>query len=85
MEELVLMTKFVSLYEARTNLPDLVDRAAAGEEIVIAKNGMPFAKLVPLPNRGRQRKPVNALNVTSIGQDPEEREPEIERLFQPEE
>ena len=42
------MTKFVSLYEAKIHLPDLVDRAAAGEEIVIAKGGMPFAKLVPL-------------------------------------
>jgi prevent-host-death family protein len=77
------MTKFVSLYEARTNLPNLVDRAAAGEEIVIAKNGMPFAKLVPLPNRETPRKPVNALNVTSIAPDSVEREPEIERLFQP--
>ena len=53
------MTKFVSLYEAKVQLPDLVDRAAAGEEIVIAKNGMPFAKLVPLPNRGKPRKPDN--------------------------
>ncbi len=64
------MTKFVSLYEARTNLQDLVDRAAAGEEIVIAKNGMPFAKLVPLPNRGAPRKSGDGLgdglNVTSI-------------------
>jgi len=64
------MTKFVSLYEARTNLQDLVDRAAAGEEIVIAKNGMPFAKLVPLPNRGAPRKSGDglgdAMNVTSI-------------------
>ena len=72
------MTKFVSLYEARTNLPDLVDRAAAGEEIVIAKNGMPFAKLVPLPNRGAPRKSGDGLedgmNVTSILADPGEAE-----------
>lgn len=72
------MTKFVSLYEARTNLPDLVDRAAAGEEIVIAKNGMPFAKLVPLPNRGAPRKSGDTvgdgLNVTPIVPDSEETE-----------
>ena len=60
------MTKFVSLYEARTNLPDLVDRAAAGEEIIIARNGVPFAKLVPLPNRGQPRSAADALNVTPI-------------------
>lgn len=63
------MAKFVSLYEARTNLPNLVDRAAAGEEIVIARNGMPFAKLGPLPNRETPQKPVSAVPVTSIATD----------------
>lgn len=38
----------VSLYEAKTNLSALVDRAAAGEEIVISKSGKPRAALVPL-------------------------------------
>jgi len=38
----------VSLYEAKTNLSRLVERAAAGEEIVIAKSGRPRARLVPL-------------------------------------
>ena len=37
-----------NLYEAKTNLSQLVDRAAAGEEIIIAKNGVPLARLVPL-------------------------------------
>jgi len=63
------MTKFVSLYEARTNLPDLVDRAAAGEEIVIARNGMPFAKLVPLPNRDHLLGSFEALNVTPMARE----------------
>jgi antitoxin (DNA-binding transcriptional repressor) of toxin-antitoxin stability system len=35
------MPPFVSLYDAKTKLSSLVDRAAAGEEIVIAKNGVP--------------------------------------------
>lgn len=71
------MTKFVSLYEARTNLPNLVDRAAAGEEIVIAKNGMPFAKLVPLPNRIKPLDSADGLNVTYIAdiEDPETGQP----------
>ena len=38
----------VNIYEAKTNLSRLVDQAAAGEEIVIAKAGKPMAKLVPL-------------------------------------
>jgi prevent-host-death family protein len=37
----------VSIREAKTHLSRLVDRAAAGEEIVIAKSGKPVAKLVP--------------------------------------
>jgi prevent-host-death family protein len=35
----------VNLYEAKTHLSSLVDRAAKGEEIVIAKAGKPMAKL----------------------------------------
>ena len=38
--------KTVSLYEAKTHLSALVEDAAAGEEIVIAKNGKARAKLV---------------------------------------
>ena len=38
--------KQVNLYEAKTHLSALVDEAAAGEEIIIAKNGRARAKLV---------------------------------------
>lgn len=38
----------VNLYEAKTTLSKLVERAAAGEEIVIAKAGRPLARLMPL-------------------------------------
>ena len=45
----------VNLYEAKTNLSRLVERAAAGEEIVIAEDGRPLARLVPLaPPRARE-------------------------------
>jgi prevent-host-death family protein len=46
-----------NLYEAKTALSRLVDRAAAGEEIVIAKAGSPRAKLVPMPHSRKPRKP----------------------------
>lgn len=36
----------LNLYEAKTQLSSLVEMAAAGEEIIIAKNGKPMAKLV---------------------------------------
>jgi prevent-host-death family protein len=43
--------KQVNLYEAKTDLSALVEEAAAGEEIVIAKHGKPKAKLVPLTGK----------------------------------
>ena len=36
-----------NVYEARTHFSRLVERAATGEEIVIARAGDPVAKLVP--------------------------------------
>jgi prevent-host-death family protein len=47
----------VNLYEAKTGLSRLVDRAAAGEEIIIAKAGKPMAKLVAATKPARRRKP----------------------------
>lgn len=51
------MAKRVNLYEAKTRLSELVDRAGAGEEIVIAKAGRPVARLMPLPAKPRSRAP----------------------------
>lgn len=42
------MREAVGLYEAKTHLSALVDRAAAGEQIVIMKSGRPMARLVPM-------------------------------------
>ncbi len=36
----------VNIHEAKTHLSRLVDRAAAGEEIIIGRAGKPVAKLV---------------------------------------
>ena len=47
--------KQVNLYDAKTHLSALVDQAAAGEEIVIAKNGKPYARLAPLVPRSAQK------------------------------
>ena len=42
------MSTQVNIHEAKTHFSRLVERAAAGEEIVIAKAGEPRARLVPL-------------------------------------
>lgn len=51
------MPKQVNMHEAKTHLSRLVERAARGEEIVIARSGRPVARLAPLvegrkPRRG---------------------------------
>jgi prevent-host-death family protein len=46
-----------NLYEAKSSLSRLVDRAAAGEEIIIAKAGKPMARLTAVSRRVRRRKP----------------------------
>jgi prevent-host-death family protein len=38
----------VGMHEAKTKLSQLVERAEAGEDIVIARNGTPVARLVPI-------------------------------------
>ena len=38
----------VNIYDAKTNLSALLDKAIAGEEVVIARSGKPLARLMPL-------------------------------------
>jgi prevent-host-death family protein len=40
--------KTVNIHAAKTHLSTLVEQAAAGEEIIIAKAGKPVARLVPI-------------------------------------
>jgi prevent-host-death family protein len=40
--------RVVNIHAAKTNLSRLIELACAGEEIVIARDGEPVAKLVPI-------------------------------------
>lgn len=42
-----------NVYEARTHFSRLIERSAAGEEIVIARAGDPLVKLVPYTDEPR--------------------------------
>ncbi len=46
----------LNIYEAKTQLSRLLDRALAGEEVVIARAGRPLVRLVPVEER-RPREP----------------------------
>lgn len=47
--------KTVNLHAAKTHLSRLVDDAAAGQEVVIAKRGKPVARLVPFAEEPKKR------------------------------
>ena len=52
------MTATVNVHEAKTHFSKLLERAHAGEEIILAKAGKPYARLVPIATEPRQeRKP----------------------------
>jgi prevent-host-death family protein len=51
------MAKVLNLYQAKSQLSALVEEAAAGDEIIIAKAGVPRARLVPLRPRVPRRRP----------------------------
>lgn len=71
----------LNLYEAKTQLSSLVDKAAAGEEIIIAKNGKPMAKLVPVQQR-RLRKPGRFKGKIWMSKDFDAPMPDIEDAFE---
>jgi len=47
----------VNIHEAKNNFSKLIDAVAQGEEIVIAKEGKPAARLVPVQPNKAERKP----------------------------
>lgn len=73
--------KPVNLYEAKTHLSELVDEAARGKRIVIAKNGVPQAMLVPLEKQTRPRKPAHSIRVDYLAKDFDAPDSELNALF----
>ncbi len=51
------MERQVNVYEAKTQLSKLLEQVEAGDEIVIARNGRPVARLVPLQRSLAERVP----------------------------
>jgi prevent-host-death family protein len=51
----------VNIHAAKTQLSRLVEKAAAGEDVIIAKAGTPLAKLGPLVSSGRRKRRLGLL------------------------
>lgn len=51
------MTMVVNVHEAETTLSRLLDQAHAGQETVLTRAGVPYARLVPLALPAERRRP----------------------------
>lgn len=50
------MSVIVNVHDAKTHFSRLLDQAHAGQEIILAKSGKPYARLVPLaPGKGKRQ------------------------------
>ena len=71
----------VNVHDAKSNLSRLIDRAAAGEEIVIARAGKPVARLMALEER-RPRVFGSLAGRVHIADDFDQTEDELLGLFE---
>jgi prevent-host-death family protein len=55
--------------EAKAQFSDLVRKALAGEEVIIAKDNKPLLKLVPLEPARQERKPGSAKGKIRMAED----------------
>ena len=71
-----------NIHEAKTHFSKLVERAAAGEEIIIGKAGKPVARLGPYAAPARpKRKPGSLKGKIRILPGFDEMDKELEKLF----
>lgn len=57
------MTTF-TVHEAKTHLSKLIERAEAGEEVIIARGDKPVVRLIPLASKAQPRVPGQLLGLS---------------------
>lgn len=71
----------LNVHQAKAQLSRLLARAAAGEEIVIAKAGQPIARLVPIARARKRRVPGRDAGKVWIADDFDDLPPSILQFF----
>ncbi|MBG1241449.1 type II toxin-antitoxin system Phd/YefM family antitoxin [Nostoc sp. NZL] len=59
----------ITLAEASQHLPDLIEAALSGEEIIIIKDNQPLVKLTPISPLKHRRQPGSAKGLITISDD----------------
>lgn len=62
----------VSIEEAKTSLPDLIEAAVRGEEVIIAEGGRQLVRLVPVPRAKARPRFGSAEGAVNMSEDFEE-------------
>ena len=76
------MAEPVNMHDAKTHFSRLVERAEAGEEVVIARAGRPVAKLVGYEHGKPERRPGAWAGRVRIGGDFDELPAEVAEPFE---
>lgn len=63
------MAELVNMHQAKSSLSRLVARALAGEDVVIARNGEPLVRLVPIRKEREPRIPGRSKGRVRIAPD----------------
>jgi len=61
------MNAIFNVHDAKTHLSKLLDRVRAGEEIILAKAGTPYAKMVPITSERPQRQAGRFKGIFTVG------------------
>lgn len=57
----------VGSYDAKTHLPQLLDRVVSGEEFTITKHGKPVARLVPVGGKSVEDRRAAITRIRNLG------------------
>jgi prevent-host-death family protein len=57
----------VTIHKAKTNLSQLIKKASAGEEVIIARGDKPVARLVPIGESKGKRQPGSLKGKLHVG------------------
>src|SRR5262245_17582870 len=79
---LIEMTMYLAnIHKAKTQLSNLINRALAGEEVIIARAGLPLVRLVPVQRDTSPRQGGQLRGQIPMREDFDAVDQEIERLF----
>jgi prevent-host-death family protein len=76
-----MVEKQVNVYQAKTQLSQLLQQVETGDEIILARHGKPVARLVPLQWASAHRVPGGWKSKVWMSPDFDELDPELADLF----